>query len=163
PSKAAPWFESAFKEITREDLGCHYQALVAAWTRVEDASKFVQGPTNLASRSRPAEVGTWINLKKRGTAPVVTDVAGYAAKWESWWSSLQPEWRVAGGDGRWTTTGGYGPDGKDWGKLFVWGVNGTLSLVASLYFWGCAVSDGAKPEDRARWEEAVQDTVWMLE
>jgi hypothetical protein len=40
-------------------------------------------------------------------------------------------------------------------------VNGVLSVVASLCFWGRAVQD--KPDLRMVWEAAVQDVVWMLE
>jgi hypothetical protein len=59
-------------------------------------------------------------------------------------------------------TGGYGVNGNEWGPLYQWGVNGMLSLVASLFFWGCAVrqSDG---EIYSLWEKAVLDVGWMLE
>jgi hypothetical protein len=40
-------------------------------------------------------------------------------------------------------------------------VNGILSLVASLYFWGCAVYE--KVELRTQWEQVIGDVVWMLE
>jgi hypothetical protein len=36
-----------------------------------------------------------------------------------------------------------------------------LSIVASLYFWGCAVHK--KPELHASWDAAVGDVVWVLE
>jgi hypothetical protein len=45
--------------------------------------------------------------------------------------------------------------------LYQWGVNGILSLVASLYFWGCAVYE--QVELRTQWEQAISDVVWMLE
>ncbi|KAJ7123802.1 hypothetical protein C8R43DRAFT_958954 [Mycena crocata] len=161
PAKAAPWFVAAHASMTAVDLGCHFNALLEAWTRVEDASRFEQGMQKLSNRVRPKEVGIWIN-KQRGKIPEVKEVGEYAAAWRIWWASLQPAWRVMGSDGRWEVTGGYGPDGKEWGPLFRWGVNGTLSIVASLYFWGCALPD-SDPDARTSWETEVQDVVWMLE
>ncbi|KAJ7758930.1 hypothetical protein DFH07DRAFT_741385 [Mycena maculata] len=149
--------------MTREDLGPHFRAVVAAWMRAEAASKFMQGPTNLPSKGRPKQVGAWITSArgKRGCNTSVANLALYAVEWQNWWDSLQPNWRSRGADGAWTVGTSYGKDGKEWGHLLQWGVNGTLSIVASLYFWGCAVreDDVAK----IRWETAVTDVGWMLE
>ncbi|KAJ7430536.1 hypothetical protein B0H11DRAFT_1763961 [Mycena galericulata] len=164
PSKAAEWFVDAHAAMTRQDLGCHFDALVAAWMRLEIASKYAQAPTNLPSKGRPKQVGAWIAAArgKRGTAdPKVTDPAKYTVEWQGWWDALQPKWRQKDADGRWSTTGEYGKDGSEWGPLYQWGVNGTLSLLASLYFWGCAVHGDADLE--VSWEAAVLDVSWMLE
>ncbi|KAJ7468411.1 hypothetical protein B0H11DRAFT_2305430 [Mycena galericulata] len=164
PAKAAAWFVDAHAAMTRQDLGCHFDGLVAAWTRLEAASKYEQGPTNLPSKGRPKQVGTWISSARgtRGTAdPKVLDPAKYAVEWQEWWNSLQPEWRKKDADGMWSTTGGYGKDGKEWGPLYQWGVNGTLSLLASLYFWGSAIRGDSDLE--MAWEVAVVDVSWMLE
>ncbi|KAJ7867029.1 hypothetical protein B0H13DRAFT_1516023, partial [Mycena leptocephala] len=78
-----------------------------------------------------------------------------------WWDSLQPVWRTKGADGTWSVTGGYGGDGKEWGPLFQWGQNGTLNIVASLFFWGVAVQ--STPESQSVWEDSVLDVAWILE
>ncbi|KAJ7836828.1 hypothetical protein B0H13DRAFT_1651900, partial [Mycena leptocephala] len=164
PPDAADWFANAHTEITRVDLGCHYHALVAAWTRVEHASRFEHGPTNLPSKHRPEHVSAWIskNLRgKRGVEPRVTDPHVYAALWQQWWDSLQPSWRKKETDGRWSVEA-YGEAGREWGPLYQWGVNGTLSILASLYFWGRAVSSGEQSELEV-WEAAVLDVTWMME
>ncbi|KAJ7886984.1 hypothetical protein B0H13DRAFT_1627685 [Mycena leptocephala] len=137
PPNAPDWFANAHTKMTHIDLGCHYHALVAAWTRVEHASRFEHGPTNLPSKHRPEQVSTWIskNLRgKRGLEPRVTDPRAYAAQWQRWWDSLQPSWREKETDGRWSIEA-YGEAGREWGPLYQWGVNGTLSILASLYFW----------------------------
>ncbi|KAJ7477129.1 hypothetical protein B0H11DRAFT_1701666 [Mycena galericulata] len=166
PPKAKEWFVDAHAAMTRENLGCHFDALVAAWTRVEAASKFEKGPTNLPSRGRPKQVGTWISAARGtrgGSNPQVPDPAAYAVEWQGWWDSLQPEWRKKDGNGDWSTVDGYGKGGKEWGDLTQWGVNGTLSIVASLYFWGSAVGEGEDAGMLATWEAAVLDVTWMLE
>ncbi|KAJ7325484.1 hypothetical protein DFH08DRAFT_1085166 [Mycena albidolilacea] len=60
PPQAASWFVDAHTAMTKVDLGCHYHALVAAWTRMEQASRFEHGPTNLSHKGRPKQVTTWI-------------------------------------------------------------------------------------------------------
>jgi hypothetical protein len=45
--------------------------------------------------------------------------------------------------------------------LLVWGKNGHLTLVASLYFWGCAVLGSRTLH--LDWEAAVLDVTWILE
>jgi hypothetical protein len=54
------------------------------------------------------------------------------------------------------------PYGKDWEGLLHWGPNGTLSVVAALYFWGCAVRMMESPGQEI-WQNAVEDVAWMLE
>ncbi|KAJ6524929.1 hypothetical protein B0H19DRAFT_880086, partial [Mycena capillaripes] len=135
--------------------------LVAAWIRVEAASRFEHGPSNLPVNSkRPKPVGEWI-AKNRTRAPIIADPVAYAAQWQLWWDSLQPTWRKKGSDEEWSIVDGYGQDGREWGQLYQWGVNGTLTLVASLYFWGCVL--GEDPDLRVQWEAAVGDVCWMVE
>ncbi|KAJ7777830.1 hypothetical protein DFH07DRAFT_950884 [Mycena maculata] len=85
-----PWFQDAYTEMTREDLGPHFHAVLATWIRAEAASKFVQGPTNLPSKGRPKQVGTWIMLArgKRGCDTSVANPALYAVEWQQWWDSV---------------------------------------------------------------------------
>ncbi|KAJ7907845.1 hypothetical protein B0H13DRAFT_2193638, partial [Mycena leptocephala] len=142
PTDALPWFAHAYEQMTQTDLGCHYHALVAAWIRIEYASRFENGPTNLSPKGRPQQVGNWVSFlrgKRKGANVAVADPSAYAVGWQAWWDSLQPGWRKKGEDGEWIMEGEYGGDGREWGPLYRWGVNGMLNVVASLYFWGCGV------------------------
>ncbi|KAK7040004.1 hypothetical protein R3P38DRAFT_3181832 [Favolaschia claudopus] len=161
PPSAPKWFSDAYALMTAVDLGCHYNALIAAWTRMEQASRFEHGPTRLPHKLRPQHVSTWITRGRRDAPPSVDKAAEYAVIWQSWWDSLQPAWRVRDGDGRWSVATGYGQGGREWGPLYHWGVNGVLSIVASLFCWGRTVLEDA--ELRAAWDIAVCDVVWMLE
>ncbi|KAK7000640.1 hypothetical protein R3P38DRAFT_3218926 [Favolaschia claudopus] len=161
PARAPKWFVDAHALMTAEDLDCHYRAVVAAWTRMEEVSRFERGPTNLPHKLRPQQVSTWITRNRRDAPPPVQNPAEYAAIWQAWWDSLQPSWRVRDEDGQWSTTSGYGQGGREWGPLYHWGVNGVLSIVASLYCWGQAVREDH--DMRVVWEAAVCDVVWILE
>lgn len=149
--------------MTEQNLGSHYDAVVEAWTRLEVASRYEAGPTKLPRPGRPDPVTNWINgaQGKRPALTAVTKPSEYEVIWHAWWSTLQPSWRKLETDGTWSVAGGYGADGKEWGPLYQWGVNGTLSIVASLYFWGCAVQEDYT--QRLAWEAAVLDVSWMLE
>ncbi|KAK7013742.1 hypothetical protein R3P38DRAFT_3277582 [Favolaschia claudopus] len=160
PPNAPPWFTDNYAAMTKIDLGCHFQALVAVWTRIEAASRFEHSSANLSAKSRPKPVGAWISSNRR-TEPVVGNPAEYAAQWQHWWDSLQPSWRGKDARGVWIVSDSYGGGGKEWGPLYRWGVNGVLSIVASLYFWGGAVR--FQTENLRIWESAVHDVIWMLE
>ncbi|KAJ7702734.1 hypothetical protein B0H17DRAFT_862322, partial [Mycena rosella] len=142
PAKAANWFVAAHAAMTKQELGCHFDAAVVAWTRLEDVSRFEKksGPNKLPTKERPKQVGAWIMLGrgKAGAKTTVGDPGAYTVEWQGWWDSLQPEWRSKGVDRGWATDGCSGR-GEDWGPLYCWGVNGMLSLLASLQFWGSAV------------------------
>ncbi|KAK6980529.1 hypothetical protein R3P38DRAFT_2579910 [Favolaschia claudopus] len=161
PPTAPKWFCDAYALMTAADLGCHYSALIDAWTRMEKASRFEQGPTRLPHKLRPQQVSTWITRGRRERPPKVEKPEDYAAIWQAWWDSLQPSWREKDGDGRWSVTKGYAQGGREWGPLYHWGVNGVLTIVASLLCWGEAVREDVGL--RKTWELAVGDVVWMLE
>ncbi|KAJ7666212.1 hypothetical protein DFH06DRAFT_985083 [Mycena polygramma] len=165
PAGAAQWFTQAHSQVTKEDLGCHFHAVLEAWTRMEAAAKYESSTVKLPKTHRPAQVDTWIS-RARGKRPADTTVhnpAAYAVGWQKWWDSLQPKWRTKDADGSWSTSDPYGgPNSQEWGNLYTWGANGTLSVVVSLYFWGVAVSQ-SEGEAQSLWEKAVLDVGWMLE
>ncbi|KAJ7717078.1 hypothetical protein DFH07DRAFT_715076, partial [Mycena maculata] len=161
PPKAEEWFTHALTEMTQRNLGGHFNAALAAWTRLESACKFASPSHKLSATGRPKQVSQWIQGARghRGQpAPIVTKPREYKGIWWGWWDSLQPEWRKKGEDGTWEVGESYG----EWDDaLLHWGPNGLLSVIASLYFWGCAVVDS--PDLAKRWERAVNDVSWVLE
>ncbi|KAJ7446849.1 hypothetical protein B0H11DRAFT_1745371 [Mycena galericulata] len=160
PAKAAEWFSHAFEEMTKVNLGGHFNAVLDAWVRIEAACAFENPKMALPSKGRPEHVGRWIQGargRRNQQNPVVHDPVKYAKEWWIWWNSLQPEWRVKESDGiAWVVGGAYG---KEWDSLTFWGQN--VVVVASLYFWGCAVADAA--EEQEAWELAVNDVAWVFE
>jgi hypothetical protein len=162
PAKAPDWFREVRAELMRVDLGPHFHALLNAWTRIEAASRFEHADTNLPHKGRPGQVTRWIASQrgKRVADIAVPDPVLYAKEWKTWWDFLQPKWRVRGSDERWTVGGPYG---SDWEELFQWGVNGVVSLLAALYFWGSAISESPDETHTLSWLSEVEDVGWMLE
>ncbi|KAJ7031438.1 hypothetical protein C8F04DRAFT_960250 [Mycena alexandri] len=161
PPNVPAWFSGAYVQMTATALGPHFNAVLAAWIRIEAASRYEHADTKLPAKHRPKQVGTWIARGRSKSADTtVRDPRAYAAQWQLWWDELQPAWRTRDKDGAWSVAGGYGGSGKEWGALFQWGVNGVLGVVASLYFWGIACAD---EDSQSLWESATSDVGWMLE
>ncbi|KAJ7204377.1 hypothetical protein GGX14DRAFT_368798 [Mycena pura] len=115
-------------------------------------------PAKLATESRPAEVALWI--KRYRTSPVhIKNVGAFENKWWTWWALNQPMWRGRCADGR--------PEkvdtlGKSWGNLAVYRQNGLLSVVATLYWWGCMEQTRDTGDISAGWLDAVRDMAWVM-
>ncbi|KAJ7469883.1 hypothetical protein B0H11DRAFT_1731310 [Mycena galericulata] len=160
------WLRDGLADLTRDELGGSYKALLAALIQLEKAFGFEnRANVRLPKQYRPAAVEAWIK-GGRGRSKKVPElsvpVERYATDWQQWWDSLQPAWRVKDSQGRWALGDDAGGYGADWASLEFPGVNGCLSIVASLYFWGRAVRNDSQ-NARSQWEAAVEDVAWMLE
>ncbi|KAJ7444534.1 hypothetical protein B0H11DRAFT_2249990 [Mycena galericulata] len=173
PAECPPWLRDIVRVLSAVDLGCHFQSLLTMLMRLE-CKYGSEGNlrAGLSTAKRPAEVQAWIRagrgLRAKGNYDAgITDLGDYAKRWTAWWDSLQPTWRKRGTDGQWVVGGSYG---DEWDTLWFPGQNGCASLVASLYFWGASKQalgggEGAvwNGEERAKWDRAVQDVVWVVE
>ena len=102
----------------------------------------------LPKRDRPAEISVWIQYARN--RPISVDnAASYVRKWWLWWSGINPSWRTRV-DGR-PQRGGSG----DWSSLLKSGINGFLTVLASLV----ALRDAA---DEDGWRDAMEDVDWVL-
>lgn len=172
PADAPKWLRESVADITKVDLGCHYASVLAALIRLEKAGgyevghnvKLPGGEKGKGKNQRPRVISDWIKGgrgAKTKKPPVVSDVRFHVDQWDAWWDGMQPGWRLKDDDGKWRVDLAY-EDGWDWGAVDCTGVNGLLSAVAGLYFWGVAVKMGLE-KDKARWEQAVHDVVWVIE
>ncbi|KAJ7670630.1 hypothetical protein DFH06DRAFT_1124945 [Mycena polygramma] len=155
------WLRETLSYLTTRDLGCHYTALLQALVRLEESADSDGEKPLGRSKTRPTEIKEWIRGGrgvKMKNLPTVTNIEAYAVKWKNWWGEMQPKWRKRRDDGSWVVGGEYG---TDWGRLDCSGLNGTVSFVAGLYFWGTAESH--TDDSRREWEKCVMDVSWMLE
>ncbi|KAJ7601819.1 hypothetical protein DFH06DRAFT_1024704, partial [Mycena polygramma] len=154
------WLSSAIHLLTTIPLGPHFEALLEAWVRAEAAHGYEENPPQAIPKTgRPEVLDEWI---RAGRWPKGKKKRNYGKIWKEWWDSLQPPWRTKDADGRYSTGTEYG---DEWGTLAIPGQNGTLSVVASLYFWGSSRRTPASMPDGIQedWEAAVLDVAWMLE
>ncbi|KAF9469422.1 hypothetical protein BDZ94DRAFT_1317322 [Collybia nuda] len=160
------WLSTVLPGIVEIDLGPQYLHIVKCLIELETLHDFnIKNGPRLMFINRPEEVKKWITNGRRCSYRVeIEDLSQYTALWWRWWRSLQPKWR------KYDSAGipiSMVPSGKveDWDVLFVPGVNGLLSVVASLYWWGCAVArgKGKAKEDGRGWDEAARDCEWVME
>lgn len=129
--------------------------LVSRWHQLEvDAG--LNGKVLLRALHRPTAVKDWIGRgRSKGWRPEIDSAKAYCQQHTAWWMALQPEWRLSE-NGSIVVERVSG----DWSSLRVFGSNGLLSVVASLFFWGLLVKS---PRDRAQWEAAVRDCLLVMD
>ena len=138
-----------------------WRKLLQTWALFE-AQEGYQALTKLSPLNRPPEIAAWIQ-RARSTRyqPPIDDIDEYARSFRTWWASLQPELRRLGDSVLHDSVDG------DWTCLKKGGVNGVLSVLAGLFFWGAVIKNrpdrpGKKDKDALRkdtaaWEDAVND------
>ncbi|KAJ7075707.1 hypothetical protein B0H15DRAFT_791504 [Mycena belliarum] len=162
---APTWLRQAISYLTEVPLGPYFDALLAALVSVEAAYGYAENPTRgLPKDGRPEIVNTWIwggRGQRSKTRHEIKDLKAFIQSWDAWWASIQPPWRRKDAQGRYII----GKYGEDWDCLDYPGQNGTLSVVAALYFWGTTRRPLSELPKNAQdeWEAAVQDVSWMLE
>ncbi|KAJ7787312.1 hypothetical protein B0H14DRAFT_2537534 [Mycena olivaceomarginata] len=159
PPNAADWFVTAHKRLTGVKLGLHYDAVVAAWVRIEKASHFEEGDDWLLATNRSGPVSTWMRSKK--ATPKIPNIEAFVVAWQGWWDSLQPSWRTS----RAMESGSLGGNTVERGRIggaCTPGVHTVLSALSPVCTCGAAWlrrTQACILHGRA----AVCDVGWILE
>ncbi|KAF9001450.1 hypothetical protein BDZ89DRAFT_928153, partial [Hymenopellis radicata] len=115
---------------------------------------------------RPDVLSKWIHvgrLTKKKAMPTTLNadnLAAFKRSYATWYDSLQPGWREKDENG-WQRPK-LRRKQREWGFLDVRGVNGFLSIVACLYWWGVVAAELDQGEFD-EWEQAVMDASWVLQ
>lgn len=149
PDNHADWVPGAVALLASMDFGAQWKTLIQAWLSFEHSRKYAA--TTLPAANRPSAVGDWINRARPYTYRPAINVKTFESSFKTWWISFQPEWRHANGNGQLAKSG----DGS-WNGMEYTGVNGLLSVLAALFFWG--MSGTSK-----QWCAAVDDVVYALQ
>ena len=153
-SSKPSWFTSALGMMESEDLGSSWNQLVKAWAAFEAKSDFKE-LKKLPTTNRPDAVKAWIQQARAPAwRPTILDVTAYGLEFNTWWSALQPEWRKSS-SGKIV----FSEVDGDWDVLRRPGINGILSVLAGLFFWGVALRE---KDSREGWKDAVFDCIVVL-
>ncbi|KAG1786743.1 uncharacterized protein HD556DRAFT_1449401 [Suillus plorans] len=156
-----PWFKNPFQQLmnptpTSPRLIQLFEKLV----HLEDASSFENEKAALGCEHHPVEVHWWISRGCKGK-PTIPDLNTFISQWWSWWLTLQPEWRKCQAPTLSTRAILPRTDDGSWDSLNKLGANGMLSVVATLKWWADS-ADGKGYKD-LRWEDALDDVMWVLD
>ncbi|KAJ3714487.1 hypothetical protein EV361DRAFT_797449, partial [Lentinula raphanica] len=158
------WFKEAF-EFLNIDLGSPFAILVERWSDFESLNGWKSSKHALPGVNRPEEVSKWIRYGRYARIKIVippSQIDGFAARMWLWWVHLQPEWRKLEKDLRPIPVEHFG---DDWKSLDIHGINGWLSLLAGLKWWGESLAQEKSLERSGGdhdWLELVEDMSKML-
>lgn len=164
---SAKWLLQGLRNVLNVDLGPAYKELLMQLIKLEFVYGFASSKKRISTANRPPEVGVWIRSGRGRSGNMTippTDVDDFARNWWAWWNALQPVWRDLDQDGK--PNKALAAESQDWGCLLVPGANGLLTVVVSLYWWGCAVAkiEGPGSSDKIQdWNAAVEDCAWVLQ
>lgn len=154
-SELPAWLVSALGMLKSQELGSEWTALVKAWEAFEVGEGFA-APLNLSPTGRPPCISDWIKRARAPSyRPAIPSPEGFASLFTEWWRSVQPEWRRSASGGSLARGSG------DLGSVRKPGVNGLLSAIAALFFWGSA--PGLTATGRDAWLEAVGEVSWTVQ
>jgi len=157
PESTSDWFQCALDSVTATPLSDGLQEIVRLFVELETVYKFQCGRISFSSEGRPAVFTKWVRGGRwRQSTPSVTNVGEFSTVWWRWWVSLQPSWRNFESAGRPCI----GVDGNDWDCLKAPGPNGWLGVVATLIWWGRAITNEA---DQKEYKIALKDAKFMMQ
>ncbi|KJA12644.1 hypothetical protein HYPSUDRAFT_152312 [Hypholoma sublateritium FD-334 SS-4] len=146
---------SALSLLRSVPLGPEWDGLLRSWLQFEQDAGFDDGP-RLGTRHRPHLIADWIQRARKPTYKCeIKNVDKFAGEFDTWWRGLQPDWRLDDASNLLRR------DGDDWECLRCPGVNGLLSVLAALFFWGCHAQRGAAPF-KVRWLTALRDVSYVI-
>jgi hypothetical protein len=130
-------------------LDVSWTELVELWSSFEQKESYTEAG-KLSPKNRPAVVGQWIlRARPGGWRPNIANLPGFKRQFQQWWVTIQPVWRVSDRKLLKDVVNG------DWDSLRCPGLNGIVSVLAALFYWGLAMKE--KPGKRKVWMAAIED------
>lgn len=156
PPSAPKWVKEATSMLASADYPGCWQELVAAWLVYEGYNDFAD-KGRLLPKGRPQVVADWIKWARKPSykPKPLPNLTLIERQHKAWWASLQPQWRQSNEATMPSTA-----EDRDWGHLHVFGVNGLIGALASLYFWGMSLTNSNT--DTLAWETAVEDCLSVM-
>lgn len=156
PNNAPTWVVNAVELFNTANLGPEWKSLVTSWLKFEQNSQYL-AHGRLGTHRRPQVVGDWIQRARPDDyQPDIGKPAAFAKEFSAWWQSLQPDWRTVSADRSLPQIR------ENWEEIRRPGINGLLSVVAALFFWGFAIRNKGSTM-RSPWLNALNDVVYVLD
>lgn len=157
-----------------------WKELVKKWVKLEIRDGY-GGTKRLGATGRPECVKHWIQCA-RPSKPnitaypklIITDFEAYAKEFWGWWGSLQPDFRQANKtlEGVLAVEAPANDSSNAWGHIDISGINGLVSVLAALYFWGAPIDQQPsrnyrekqiKNRNVVKWVEAAKDVGFVFD
>lgn len=127
--EAKKWFPQAF-QLVDVDLGPQYAEFLGHWFHFERLHNWNKSGGRLAGSGRPTLISKWIKEGRylpRCTEPLigVDGLEHYLGELDVWWKSMRPKTAFDRED-----------VDSEWLAMDKCGINGWLSIVVGLKWWG---------------------------
>lgn len=152
-----------FTYLQSPDLGGGFRNLLKIYFLLEKSSGFANGKGAahaLYSKNRPEAIHWWISRARTGCPPI-QDIHTFANQFWTWWCGLQPAWRKLSIPQYGQAVPALRTVAGGWAELDKPGLNGFLSIIAALNWWGAQVQ--AEEAQFLFWNAAVEDVSWVME
>ncbi|KAG6836422.1 hypothetical protein H0H93_008163 [Arthromyces matolae] len=127
--------------------GDEWSRCVTAFFEFEQSRGFPREDGRLANDSRPAEIGQWINQRRRWVDREICD--DFSSNWWTWWRGLNEN-----------DDDNDGPNLKKLGKC---GANGLVLVLTGLSWWGTKAGHGGRGlSDGDSWLNAIRNVTKVL-
>lgn len=147
------WMETPLGMLRGEALGPSWDEVVRLWVAFEIRNR-MSDPGRIGATKRPTCVADWIQRARApGYRPKITNLTKFSNDYGSWWTAIQTDWRREEGSVAIRRSGNMTAINKP-------GINGLLSVLAALFFWGTALGGDREGDDA--WKHAVEDLDWVL-
>ncbi|KAJ7600441.1 hypothetical protein C8J56DRAFT_767490 [Mycena floridula] len=136
-----------------------WKKLVMKWVNLERSYEFVSPNGHaLPAAGRPDAIRWWSGRRRPANhvPPDAEKVVEFAEAWWTWWIRVNLNWRTKDAEGK-LVAGGTG----SW-DIFMSapGVNGIVSIIATLRWWYLA---GSRSVTEPAWLQAMNDMLWVLD
>lgn len=160
PNGYPDWVSNALTVLQSTHLGSEWDLLITKWLAFEQTTGYDRGGEKLGTQNRPRIIADWIkNGRSPKFHPEIKDVGVLSAGVIAWWRGLQPDWRI---DSNGDANSALCREGGSWEHIRRPGVNGLLSVIAALFFWGGAAQNAPGLSGRA-WLEVLDDIGHVLD
>ncbi|KAG6906587.1 hypothetical protein DXG01_013050 [Tephrocybe rancida] len=168
PEASVPivWHGMAEVHLHSMELREKWAASITTWTLFEDAMSS-NSKVGLTAKSQPEEWQKWVSKSQNGVraydaTPLISDPLEFGYAVMAWWKHMQPEFRQ-------TTdvlpAPVYQPSQPSPGSTDVWttlrkgGLNGMVTILTLLAWWGQALSRRSQFQEDSRplWDRTVDD------
>ncbi|SJL14289.1 uncharacterized protein ARMOST_17745 [Armillaria ostoyae] len=163
----AEWYVQIHRTIDALELPGQWSMITMYLTLLEGRNGWDMDnpkPDILDSTHQPDWVSHWIRCGwKVVPHHQLKDLTMMSEEWWGFWKSLQPEWRgIDTVKGPLSASHRGGAVKGEWGELSKRGINGMITVVVGLAFWGLVASGGTWRQ-KDIWENAVEETKWVLQ
>lgn len=153
-----PWMVPARDALNIAFAKTDQGRIAQLWCKFELLIGKQEGKVRLTTRGRPQQIPDWMQRHRLyDKTPLIPNPSAFGFVWRAWWKTMQPGWRVEGGE--WPLSRQTAVN-EAWTEIMKGGQNGFVLVLLSLSWWLAATES---EKDRQDCLSALEDVDWVLQ